>query len=232
MRPWLAALAILVSGLTATACGTSQVTSSGPQAGAGTASAQSSRTPSPTRPASPGAQASNSDAAASKQRAAPVFDVHREGDIDTDGATGSRGLDADDDYLLRFGPSAKPTDRAAIDTLLERYFAALAGEQDSLACSLMSLTLENLIPETYSLTSPSQEAGRGMTCAAVLSKIFAGHHRELADESRRLRVTAVRVRGNSALVILRFAPRQVRRVTLAREAGVWKVNTLQAVRLG
>lgn len=170
-------------------------------------------------------------AAPAQQRRAAVFTLNATTDYDLDGTLSARGLDPDDDYIERTGLAAGSADRAAITALVNHYFDALAHEDYSRACSLMFLGLENLVAETYSQTSPSQTAGAGMTCAAVLSRLFDGHHGELAEESRRLDVVAVRVNGFSALAVLRFAPKAVRRIALYREQRAWKIGAVQAAKL-
>jgi hypothetical protein len=235
MKSRLALLGLVLVSLSVDGCGSDK------------ASAPASRSASSERIAggavsSAGVQASSSSAqkpntaepVSTRQRSAPVFNPRATRDEDGDDERVEQGgLDRDDDvYILRFGPAAGPADKNAITALIKRYYSALAHEEDSLACSLLFLVLQNLVPETYSQTSRSQKAGQGKTCAAVLSEVYAGHHRELVDENGRLRVVAVRVQGNSALALLRFGPRLVRRVVIYREGAAWKIGTLQANRLG
>lgn len=230
----LLSLPLALASLSVIACGAGKPGASATRTGSTASSenvASSSYAPaSGAKSSTPGSSAAVADSAQKKR--APVFNVRLLSDADADGGEVSRGLDADDGYIIRYGPAAKPADRAAITTLLVNYFGALAHEEDSRACSLMFLGLENLVAETYSQTSPGQLAGAGMTCAAVLSKVFAGHHRELSEESSLLHVAAVRVRGFGALVVLRFGPKAVRRLSVYSEGGAWRMGTLQAARIG
>lgn len=220
----LAALSLVLCALGGVACGTTAPARLGSHQAATALSPTAATNRPQTGPGEPGVT--------TPEAKGPVFDAHLTGDEDTDASRYIRGLDDDDAYLLRLGPAAKPAVRAAITGLLERYFGALASEQDPLACSLMTLTLEDLLRETYRQTSRSQTTGRGMTCAAILTNVFAGRHLELLDQSRRMRVAAVRVNGERAVAVLRFAPRLLRRIAVEREGGEWKMSMLQTATLG
>lgn len=227
MRILLASLALALFGLGACGCGSGKSSVSAADSGASAGGAAQAA-----HAVASGMAHGTVTSSETHERRGPVFNFQLVSDADADGAEVAHGLDADDFYIERFGPAAKPADRATIAKLFVRYFGALAHEQYSAACSLMFRGLENLVAETYSQTSPSQLRGAGMTCAAVLYRVFAGRHRELVEENSRLRVAAVRVHDFSALVILRFGPVAVRRISAYREGGVWKVGTLQVGRIG
>jgi hypothetical protein len=129
----------------------------------------------------------------------------------------------DDAHLLYFGRAADTAERNASMALVTHYFAAAAAEDGPRACSLLVPFIAESVVENYGHTP----ALRGTTCAAVMSKLFKQHHALLATKSSALKVAAVRVEGDKALVILEFPTiSEVRQLTERRQGSAWKVQTL------
>ena len=60
-----------------------------------------------------------------------------------------------------------------------------------------------------------------------MSKLFKLHHKPLAAKNASLRVLAVRVEGQKALVVLGFPNiPEVRQITARRVAGTWRLLDL------
>jgi hypothetical protein len=135
--------------------------------------------------------------------------------------------DGDDD--IAWGKPADASELAAVTALVKRYYALAAAGDGSNACQLIYSAFAKEIPELYGDGAP---ALRGDTCAAVMSKIFKQHHLELTEKRSRLTISAVRVRGERGIAVLRFIPTSghafalERQLPLYREHGAWTVYGL------
>jgi hypothetical protein len=145
------------------------------------------------------------------------------GDQDGD-SSNDMAFDKDDSFVTTFGHAAGPSDRRAITTLVKRYYAAIAKADGATACSLLFYVFVESAPEVYGQTT-SATAGRGKSCAEVMSNVFRGNHQVVA-ENRHLKVMAIRIQRKRAWVLLRFGPKSVRRLVLYREGSSWKVGEL------
>jgi hypothetical protein len=135
---------------------------------------------------------------------------------------GSSRYDADDSPVLRFGYAASLAEVRAIASLVRRYYGDGAAGDGASACSLLYSLLRESVVEEY-----AQSPGlRGKTCAEVLSKLFKRRHRELAGDVAALKLTIVRVGGDSGLALVRFGATRERRVLVRRERGAWKMGVL------
>lgn len=129
----------------------------------------------------------------------------------------------DDGKVLFYGHAADAGDRNASSTLVKRYFAAAAAENGAQACALLVRFVAESVPEEDG-HSPQLH---GKTCAVVMSKLFKLHHKPLAAKNASLRVLAVRVEGQKALVVLGFPNiPEVRQITARRVAGTWRLLDL------
>lgn len=148
---------------------------------------------------------------------APNFSTHNN-DRDNDGDHND-----DDAVVLGYGHAAGPSDQRMSVALVTRYFALAAAADGARACSL----LEPIFAESVAENDGQSPQLRGGTCAVVLSKLFKLHHRELAEKSARLRVTAVRVSGEHALAVL-FFPQipEVRQFIEHRVGRTWRLAGL------
>ncbi|MFZ2114908.1 MAG: hypothetical protein WAU77_14390 [Solirubrobacteraceae bacterium] len=153
----------------------------------------------------------------------------RDQDGDIDRLTQSR-YDDDNDAIPGFGQPADAADRRAIVALIKRYYIAAAAGDGAKACSMQyALTAELLVEEHHRGKGPASL--RGGTCARIMSKLLAQHHRELAEDvSGGYRVLAVQVHLNQGYALVRFAaPRELHelrelRMLVHREHGGWKMD--------
>jgi len=150
-------------------------------------------------------------------------------DNDSD-SNGKSYFDSDDDSVRRFGHAASTADRKAVVSLVKRYFAAAAAEDGMTACSLLASAFAKSLPETLGGAGGPPYA-RGATCAAVTSGIFAHYHRQIAAHAATLEVPGVRVEGAEAMVVLAFRGLPGRSTRVAREHGVWRVDSLLDIEL-
>lgn len=134
------------------------------------------------------------------------------------------GLDKDDRLA---GESPAPLGaRSAIVAVVRRYYAAAAERNGRIACSLLIASQARAVPEDYG-RPPGPPSLSGHTCAAVLSKLFAQHGRELAEKSSSLDVGAVLVGHGAGSVYMRFGKAAAERsMFVQREDGVWKIVSL------
>lgn len=148
-------------------------------------------------------------------------------DADHDNDVGAPNDDRRHTQILSFGRAASPSERRAITTLVERYYAAaLAGEGDR-ACSLLYLTIAETVPEDDSREpgTPSYLKGQ-TTCGGVLRALFAHYHAQLAAEAPKLKVADVRLVEHHGLVVLRFGALPERQTSVMREGHAWKMSQI------
>lgn len=126
----------------------------------------------------------------------------------------------DDAGTLGYGHAANPADRQTSIALVTRYFAAAAKENGATACAL----LVPFIAESVVENDGHSPGLHGTTCATVLSKLFARHHRLLSKKHSTLKIVTIRVEGRKALAILDFsAIHEVREITERRTSGTWRI---------
>jgi hypothetical protein len=143
----------------------------------------------------------------------PVPAAKRDRDNDTDN-------NSDDGKVLAFGHAAGAADAQALVALVTSYYRAAAREDGARACSMLYPFVAESIVEGYG----QQASLRGDTCAAVMRKLFRQRHSALVRDSPTLDVTAVRVDGNKALVVLTFATApEIRQIPERRGSNGWKM---------
>lgn len=172
--------------------------------------------------ATPPRQTTLAATAAVPVRLRPEAESHRDFNDGDDDANGD-----DDEMVLDYGHRAgAATERSVAATVISYYRAAVA-ENGAEACKLFySVIAEEAIPESYGGSAGSGARGTP-SCPVVLSKLFAQHHRQFAAELATMEVTGVRVEGEKALAILRFASTpEPRRIELHREGRAWKMWSL------
>jgi hypothetical protein len=126
-----------------------------------------------------------------------------------------------------FGHAATPRQRAAIDALVRRYYAAAARADGKEACALMYRPLAGSVPEDYGRPPAGLPYARGKTCAVVMTKLFR-HLPGPRDAIASTRVTAVRVYRGHAFAELHshLTPKGEIFVERERERGSWRVGAL------
>jgi hypothetical protein len=139
--------------------------------------------------------------------------------------SGNSYFDADDEVVRLSGHVASAVDRTAITRLVKRYFAVANAEDGMTACSMIVSSFAKSVPETLG-RPPGPPYARGTTCAAVMSKVFAHYHRQLAAHATTLEVNGVRVDRGIGVAVLAFRTLPGRQIRVAREGGVWRMDAL------
>jgi hypothetical protein len=150
------------------------------------------------------------------------------GDQDKDSSAAAGYYDGDDGNIRYYGQAASTSDARAIMTLLTRYYAAAATEDGARACALTYFLDVETLPEQYGQPPGPLWLRGAKTCPAVLSRVFRHFHSLLTP---RVEVTAVRVSGDRADVLVGFTTLPAGFVKARREGGVWKIDGLLAVAL-
>lgn len=130
--------------------------------------------------------------------------------------------DRDDEPVRRYGRQANPGELRALSLVAKRYYAAAAAGDGAGACSLLEASFARAIPEDYG-QAPGPIYLRGRTCAAVMSLFFAHQRSQLSTS---MRVTAVRIAGSRAYVLLGARREPASYLPLQESAGSWKVTGL------
>ena len=139
---------------------------------------------------------------------------------DLDGDTDNND---DDSKIVGYGHAANASDRQALTALIKHYYKAAVTESGATGCSMLYPFIAEAVVENYGRAP----ALRGTTCAMVIAKLFAYRHRVLVDEAATLKVFAVRVEGDKALVVLSFARRPIRQIAARRDGNIWKLLELE-----
>lgn len=130
--------------------------------------------------------------------------------------------------VREFGHAAGASETRAIAALVHRYYAAAAEGSGTKACALLYYILAESLPEEYGRPpGPLYLSGAG-SCQAVLSRVFAHFHAQLALAPT---VTAVRVEGGRAQALLAWTKLPAGSIELRREGSVWKLNMPLALAL-
>lgn len=135
--------------------------------------------------------------------------------------------DGDDRLALTFGHPADAADRQAIAAAVKRYYSAAAAGDTRTACSLVPAALVKAMPIVYGRSGPPYLRG-AKTCEAVLARLFRRHHHEL---SAPVRVTGVRVAGDSAYALFGSNRMPASYITIKRVHGAWTTGGIFGVRL-
>jgi hypothetical protein len=127
--------------------------------------------------------------------------------------------DSDDGPIRTYGHAANATQEQRLKGIVERYFAAAASGDGATGCLLIDAKFVKVIPEDYG-QAPGPTYARGKTCPVVLSAIFKHAHAELSGP---VLVTAVRIQGNQASVLVGSTTMSARYVSLQHAHGVWGI---------
>jgi len=142
-------------------------------------------------------------------------------DFDHDVSKQGGYYDSDDAPIRDFGNAATGTQKQALTLLAQRYFAAAATRDGSAGCSLFTSNFVKAVPEDYGHGSAGPSyLSAGHTCAAVLTLMFKHMHPELAAP---IEVTAVRVKGGEALVLIGSHVMPASALTALHEAVGWRL---------
>jgi hypothetical protein len=141
---------------------------------------------------------------------------HRDRDNDNDN-------NDDDSGVLDFGHAADAADRQSLLVLVKRYYAAAAAENGAHACAL----LVPLQAEAVAEQGGESQALSGHTCPVVMSKLFKLHHAVIAGKAAAMNIIALRILGDTGLVVIEFPEiYEARQIGVRRIAGNWRVFDL------
>jgi hypothetical protein len=194
-----ALLAAMTLGVNVTACGGTSDGSSDAVATSGV--------PVTTVSSTPGTTASNGTQTAGHQRDS------NDGDNDPNSS--------DDEAFLDYGHAASGADERAVSALVKRYYAAAASADGAAVCAQIYGIIAESTTEEYAQSHKLS----GPTCAVVMSKLFRQRRQRMAADLAALRVTRVRIEGETgyAFVYLGQVPEPY--VAVHRENGAWKMES-------
>jgi hypothetical protein len=130
--------------------------------------------------------------------------------------------------VQEFGSEARGGEFQAAAAALHDLLDARAQRDWAAACEYLSSAAKRGLAQLGA--SVSQLRGRG--CATQLGALTSSISSPALREAAIANVGSVRVQGDHGVVIYRGSHQQVEAITMAREAGVWKVASLSAVPLG
>ena len=170
--------------------------------------------------ASQNASSASAQSTAAVQRKSQQYRPTKDGDGDYDNGTDDLG----------FGYPATPRDVRDATALIRRYYAAVAADDGAIACSLTNSAVVKEIAQPEVRIKGGRILPR-LSCPEALARNFRPIVKELAYKRDALVVLRVRVLDNTGLAILRFGT-TVRDITLYREHGHWKIQSMLDTSLG
>jgi hypothetical protein len=149
--------------------------------------------------------------------------AHKDADNDNDNPSGSR-YDEDDYAVLLFGEPATAAESRELTLLIRSYYMAARAYDGASACRMIYSKLANSAVGDFG--APSGLSGK--TCASLMTQLLERDRRELQPIRE---VRDIRVEGDHASAMLRFASMSDRHAMFLREHGVWKLDLLLPVEL-
>lgn len=134
----------------------------------------------------------------------------------------------DDNLIVNFGHPPSAVEERTITALLKSYYVAAAAADGAKACALLYSLVAETVAEEF-----GRELGEppGASCSTVMSKVLQQRHRQLAMELASLEVTRVRVEGDKGVAVVSFGKTPEPHMFLHHEQGVWKIESLFALRM-
>jgi hypothetical protein len=150
--------------------------------------------------------------------------LDKDADLDRDGVVRERdGYFDDDDGIVRgYGHPASVPDMHAAKMLIKRYYAMAVAANGATGCSLLYRTYAASVVEDQGSNAGPRYL-RGKSCAIVMTKLFKHMSRSLVKP---MAIRAVRVRGETAYVLLGSKMRPASYFRLHREGKRWKLYGL------
>jgi hypothetical protein len=150
---------------------------------------------------------------------APGGYVTEDGDTDgDDGLHASKAGQDDGPLLASYGGRPSRTEAHAIAMLVKRYYAASAAGDGTSACGLLSAEIAKGLESNLSHPEHS-------SCAVAISPLLAQQHQLLTlEDPATMAIVGIHLRGNLALVALRFKRSFESSILAVREAGAWKID--------
>ncbi|HEY2632146.1 MAG TPA: hypothetical protein VGI26_07190 [Solirubrobacteraceae bacterium] len=221
MKIWLVISALLSLCIVLAACGNSgagkPTTSDTATAAGATAASATSSTASSAPPALRSLKGDEDDDETGERLA----NTNKDNDVDFDNDLKPQPgyNDSDDGPVRDYGRPASTAEESKLEDIAVRYYSVAARGDGATGCSLTDANFAKSVPEDYG-SGAGPAYARGKTCPVVLTAIFKHAHAELAGA---VRVTAVRVKGGQALVLVGSTTMPARFLALQRTHGVWGV---------
>ncbi len=207
MKPLLALLAIALLGAGASACGSTS-----------TETHSASHASSSATATSPGTATSASSTASITEYTS--VDADKDNDV-------SAPTDDTNNNELNSGRVPSESDRQAITTLLQQYYATALAGNAAKACSMLLSVMAESVVEDYGVTPGGPPYMHGATCPAVLTGLFKHFHTLLALQVPMLKVTRIRLVGHRGQALLNFGAKlPEREIPIAREGPTWRMAAM------
>lgn len=152
----------------------------------------------------------------------PLGDADGDPDNDRLDNRGRGYYDGDDAPVRGFGHGLSPSRMPAPMAVARHYLELAAASAGAGACSLLAAVPARAAPRYGQVGGPAYLSGAN-GCGQVLTRLFAHSRGELTG---RVEVTAVRVAGTRAEVLLGSRAHAATYLALRREAGAWRVDQL------
>ncbi len=167
------------------------------------------------------------DATATIQGKLSAGYLKQDGDDDHDDRGGVAQVENDDQGIIAiYSGAASTSDIQEIKNLIKRYYMAAAMNHATVVCSMLhSSFIAGLIGER-SASRPEALAA----CAATISPQLRYEHRRLVAGATVV-VTGVHLKGGLGMVTLGFKRSPEAELTVEREGGTWKLDSLFATDL-
>jgi hypothetical protein len=157
----------------------------------------------------------------------PVGDADADADNDRLDNLHRGYYDGDDAPVRDFGRALGPVAAAAQIALARRYLQLAAASEGPGACPLLTADRARAAPRYGQAGGPAYLQG-AVGCGQVMTRLFAHVHGELTGA---FEVTAVRVAGQRAEVLIGSRAHPASYLPLRRQAGVWRLEQLLPVPL-
>lgn len=152
-----------------------------------------------------------------------------DGDSDYPVPESYRFPDSDDRATFAYGHAPGAAVQAAITATVKRYYAAASAGEGEAACQLLPPAIASSVAESYGQgVGQSYYLQGAKTCREILTLLFHHFHGELSEA---ITVVEVRVKGNSAQVVLSSRKMPASDILLMRRNGAWRVEQLLANQL-
>lgn len=146
----------------------------------------------------------------------------RDGDRDANDAGAGEPYDHDDASLRDYGHPAGTRVAKAVESVITRYYGAIAANDGASACSLISAALASGFSQASGVAGGN---GNGSCSRGLPSSVRQSMERSVAELTA-INIFSVRVDGNRAVVFLELSTSEIRLIQMEKEGGGWKLSTL------
>jgi hypothetical protein len=127
-----------------------------------------------------------------------------------------------------FGSPASASEQAAVTSTVKAYYAAVAADQGTTACSLLAARVQAAIVRSLGRSALL----RGKGCPVILKLLFHHQAGQAGAISPAVTVTALRVSGDRGYALISTKAKPKGDIRVEREHGAWKVAALIGSALG